>query len=149
MFSLALCYVANEEDHTGYVKPYGWVHTIAHASELLLSIVKHQQMREFMVEEVLKSIYEMFIKQMEIFRDKEEKRIGLVVLEMLKRKQLSIVQLKEWIDQFKEYYASDRLLEVKDFRSKENVVNMLNYMLLFIETETLELKESIKEFNRI
>lgn len=102
-----------------------------------------------MVEEVLKSIYEMFIKQMEIFRDKEEKRIGLVVLEMLKRKQLSIVQLKEWIDQFKEYYASDRLLEVKDFRSKENVVNMLNYMLLFIETETLELKESIKEFNRI
>lgn len=148
LFELALYHIANEKDHTGYLEPYGWVHTIAHVSELLLAMVKHQDMPKDMVDAMLKGIYEMFIKQKEIFQDKEEKRIGLVIVEMLKRKLVSMSQLKIWIDQLQNHYATDHFLEVKDFRSKENVVNMLNYMLLFMEEEAL-LKERIKRFNRI
>lgn len=148
LFELALYHIANEKDHTGYLKPYGWIHTIAHASELLLAMVKHQDMRKDVVNLMLRGIYKMFIKQKEIFRDKEEKRIGLVIVEMLKRKQVSMSQLINWIDQLQEHYATDHLLEVKDFRSKENVVNMLNYMVLFMEEDAL-LKERIKAFNRI
>lgn len=141
-------HIANERDATGYLAPYGWVHTIAHSSELLLAIAGHSLVNEKITEDILNGIYKMFIKQTEVFRDREEKRIGLVLIEMLEKDRLSITGFISWINQFAEYYETSKLKEVKDFRSKENVANMLNFIWLLIgEEEVREGKEAVKGFN--
>lgn len=88
------------------------------------------------------------MKQENVFSDREEKRVGLVLLEMLERKKLSVSQFKKWIEQMAKHYDTEKLLETKDFRSKENVVNMLNYVLLYMEEPMArELRENIKQLN--
>lgn len=148
VFQMSMEHIARERDATGYLAPYGWVHTIAHSSELLLSVVRHSHFQKEMSEAVLNAIAMMFKKQEKIFEDREEKRVGLVLREMLENKKLSVAQFRCWIEQMAKHYEVDNLKEVKDFRSKENVVNMLNCVLLSMEeAEAREVRDIIKELN--
>lgn len=148
VFEMSIEHLSKERDATGYLKPYGWVHTIAHSSELLLRAVCHSMFQKELAEPVLNAVAAMFMKQENVFSDREEKRVGLVLLEMLESKKLSVSQFKKWIEQMAKHYDTEKLLETKDFRSKENVVNMLNYVLLYMEEPMArELRENIKQLN--
>ncbi|MBG9979905.1 DUF2785 domain-containing protein [Facklamia sp. DSM 111018] len=150
IFSKAITALTEEKCFKGYDSHYGWIHSIAHLSELLLSIVKHSSYTGVLNKNLLDAIYHCLISQSEVFGDGEEKRLALVILSLIKHGKLKEHELETFCSKLADYYNTMNSEEVSKYRSKDNVANMFNYISQFLDTEKHSyLIKFIQEFNGI
>lgn len=145
IFNDVIIALENEVLASGYLAPYGWIHSIAHYAELLLRITNTSRYQSTDNVKVLVAIFKCLVNRKAVFTDSEEKRLALILVALYKRDYLSVEELLEWLHQFKIYFEFFPGKSVEELRSKENIVNMFNYLLLSVEDS--ELREAIKEFN--
>lgn len=147
IFRDAIKHISQEPNAHGYLKEFGWVHSIAHAAELLLRVVQHSMYPQSLNKDLLAALTSCFTKQKQLFSDAEEKRIGLVLTSMIKHNKLSLKAFEEWLDALKGHYNTLDTLSVATFRSQENLVNMLNDMNVYLDDENFT--STIKTFRTI
>lgn len=122
-----------EISNIGYVEKYGWIHSISHLSEFILSIIKHFKFDDMYITDIIEGIFCCLTKQKEVFKDEDEKRIALIILYLLDNNKFSFENFKNFINNFNNFYKEKSLDKnyINYIRSKENVKNMLNFISLF------------------
>lgn len=143
----AIRFFESEEDSTGYTEASGWVHTMAHASELLLGIARHSGCDRRMAELMLDAIFTALVRRDALFTDGDEKRIALIPMALLVRNLVKREEIAAWIRRFAEYYEQAPG-EIGSIRSRGNVSNLLSFMSLFPEVRgSEEISEEIRRFH--
>lgn len=145
----AIRFFEAEEDSTGWTEANGWVHTMAHASELLLGVARHSCCGRETAERMMNAIFTALGKREALFTDGEEKRIALIPLALLVRKLVTPEEIVVWIRRFTEYYESQPE-SIGAIRSRGNVCNVLSFMALFPEVRgSGEILEEIGRFHSV
>ncbi|MGF3113987.1 DUF2785 domain-containing protein [Facklamia sp. P12945] len=106
-----LTYFYKELDFSGYADCFGWVHTFAHAADLMVAIVKHPLFNKTNLEAIWKAIMNYF-RKIEIKPvDDEEDRLVYIIKELFVHNILHEDKFKVWINREnfprrnnKEYY---------------------------------------------
>ncbi len=141
----AIHFFESEEDSTGYTEANGWVHTMAHASELLLGIARHSVCDRHTAELMLEAVFTALVKREALFTDGDEKRIALIPLTLLFRKLVKPEEIVAWIRRFAKYYEQSSGA-IGSIRSRGNVLNLLSFMSIFPEVRGSE--AILKEISR-
>lgn len=103
LFDGVLAYFEQEQDLRGYDPQKGWLHPTAHTADVLKFLARNPKTDKNGLEQILAALASKLKKQQPvIFTHNEDERIALVVLDVLKREQLSRKQLKTWLETFNE-----------------------------------------------
>lgn len=116
LFQAALTYLDQEKDSRGYDKEKGWIHCSAHAAEFLLNASNHDLFPDTDLTRILPSLVQHLNQQTEIFSAGEERRLALVLTNLIIKGRLSTDQLLhdlgnyDWPDQTpNDYFAKINL----------------------------------------
>lgn len=82
LFQQSLNYLKVEKDYTGWSDSYGWVHAFAHGADFLLYASQHPEFPESFAT-IWQSIVTVFKHQSSIFNANEEKRLAVVVSQLV------------------------------------------------------------------
>lgn len=139
IFNYAFEYLKSETDVTGWSADYGWVHSLAHGSEFLLYVGLHDAFPKERIAEILDTLTHVLKKQTQVFTAGEDRRIAILLAQLILQKKLTQEQIADWIedldflDQSPEtYFASLNL---------ENVLICLYFSLEKENALTARLKE--------
>ncbi|QIL49209.1 DUF2785 domain-containing protein [Vagococcus hydrophili] len=137
-FNQASLYLRRERNQTGYSTKYGWIHITAHGADFLAASCCHSDFGKERVGEVLKTIESVFKHLQEPLTHQEDRRLAVVILELLENKMLGDEELAEWLGNIKL-----PLTEVVDYQIQSNFNNFLAAIYFKLETEG-QLSENLK-----
>lgn len=151
----SVSYLISEQDTRGYVDEKGWAHSVAHGSDLLVSIVKHSKFR---IEDsiiILDTIHNCLFKDA-TYTDEEDERLVFVIQAQFERN-LDEKILEKWILQILkdlELIYFNEGFSNKYFRTKFNITNFLKslYFIIGFKNEKSNIRElinrSLKELHQ-
>ncbi|GHO44035.1 DUF2785 domain-containing protein [Ktedonospora formicarum] len=94
----ALAYYQSERDLRGYVSVKGWAHSVAHGADLLLAFAHNRYVHQLELEHILDVVaWRITAPAHEVFIDREDERLAVVVFEALSRELLPMSFLQQWI----------------------------------------------------
>jgi uncharacterized protein DUF2785 len=101
LFDSVLDYFQAEQDLRGYDAQKGWIHATAHTADILKFLARNSKTDADGLEKILAVIVaKVTYPQAVIFTHNEDERIALIVLDVLKRENLSRKSLKAWLGKF-------------------------------------------------
>jgi hypothetical protein len=100
LFDAGLDYLLAETDRRGWVPEMGWIHATAHAADLLKFLVRNPVTDRDDHRRVLAALHTLLTRPGPVFKDDEEDRLVLVVVDVLGRETIGDAELVEWIDGF-------------------------------------------------
>ena len=94
----AIRYLSDETDLRGYVPDKGWAHSAAHTADLLRRLAANPRSGAADLMAILEAIgAKMLAPTQHAYVDKEEYRLGLAVLAVLRRERLPVMDVAAWI----------------------------------------------------
>ncbi|WP_049618585.1 DUF2785 domain-containing protein [Streptococcus sp. X13SY08] len=96
LFQLALQYLTKESDATGWSAESGWVHAFAHGADFLLYASQHPDFPET-YDAIWQTIIMVFRNQQQVFTANEEKRLAIVVSQLVLQEKIGQQDLFNWI----------------------------------------------------
>lgn len=130
LFDWSLFYLTKENDSQGWHKNNGWIHAIAHGAELLLSASLHDAFPKERLEEVWKNLLTCLQSQKQVFSAGEERRLALVIAQLLSHQKLDPDWLAEQIRQMDWEKQSPQ-----DYFAWLNLENTLSSLYLLLSKE--------------
>lgn len=131
IFVAALSYLTQEEDTTGWSDTYGWVHAIAHGAEFLMQVGLHDNFPSDKMQDIWDCLLFVLKKPKKIFTAGEERRLAILITQLLIAGKLDQNQLADWVGQ----------LELPDLSPQEYFcrVNVENFLAaIFLQLEKAE-----------
>lgn len=136
LFDTALQYLEEETDTRGWHEEYGWMHAVAHEAELLLSACLHQQFPAEKLPLVWSTIIALLQRQTQAFSAGEERRLALIMSQLISQEKLNQHEVASWIEQTHfpdqspaEYFAQinfeNFLLALSAYLEKEEILSPL------------------------
>lgn len=136
LFDTALQSLKEETDVSGWHEEYGWIHVIAHEAEFLLSACLHQQFPAEKLSLVWSTIIDLLYRQTQVFSAGEERRLALIISQLISQEKLTQNELAFWIEQItfsdnspSEYFAQinfeNFLLALSTYLEKEEILSPL------------------------
>lgn len=98
LFDAAFNYLVAETDITDWHTEYGWVHALAHGSKLLLSVGLHDCFPKERIVEILDTLTHVLKKQTQVFTAGEDRRIAILLAQLILQKKLTQEQIADWIE---------------------------------------------------
>jgi Protein of unknown function (DUF2785) len=100
LLEAGIAYLLDETDRRGWVPEMGWIHATAHAADLLKFLVRNPLTDRDDHRRVLAALQTLLTGTGPVFKDDEEDRLVLVVVDVLGRETIGDAELVEWIDGF-------------------------------------------------
>lgn len=95
----ALDYLAGERDLRGYVPTKGWAHSAAHTADLLTMLARSRHLRADELRQIMRAIADKLGANVEhVYIYKEDERLALTAMAVLRRDLLDRAFVGEWID---------------------------------------------------
>jgi hypothetical protein len=95
----ALNYCAAEKDVRGYDLEMGWLHSPAHTADLLKFLARNTKTTALEHQRILEAVAHKVVEgRTEVFSHSEYERLGLVVLDIIRRGTLDEQALRAWVD---------------------------------------------------
>ncbi len=143
LFDEALLFLERETDSRGWEESIGWIHAIAHGAEFLLAASLHQDFPSSKIKTVWQTTILLLKRQATIFSAGEERRLALLISQLILQQKLSQTDLASWIEQttFRDQTATD-------YFEQGNFENFLLAISTYLEKEealTPLLKHTILE----
>lgn len=129
-FQIAHTYLENETDFRGYDPLIGWIHPIAHGSELLLAASLHPAFPKQSLLSVWETILTVFKQQKTVFSAGESDRLAHVILQLILANKLDQGNLTTWISQLQ---LPDH--QPNDYFYSLNIISFLSYLYLHLDKE--------------
>ena len=122
-FVVALAYLAQETNRTGYSERYGWVHGFAHGGDFLASVVQHDLFAATRMADVSATLLAVVKKSTTPFLDGEERRLAEVIYQALLSGKLAQKDFAQWLQGL-----TFPLVENADYYQLALFENMLAYV---------------------
>lgn len=138
LFQMALDYINNENDTRGYDDTFGWIHALAHGSELLLAVSLHHAFPKKNLATIWETIHALFKRQQNVFSSGEPERFANVIVQLILAEKLEQRQLVQWLEQID---FPD--VEPTDYFRSLNMKQWISYIYFHLEKEG-QLEETLK-----
>lgn len=136
LFDIALQYLEEETDNRGWHEEYGWIHSVAHEAEFLLSACLHPQFPAEKLPLVWSTIVALLQRQIQVFSAGEERRLALIMSQLISQEKLNQHEVASWVEQTHfldqspaEYFAQinfeNFLLALSAYLEKEEILSPL------------------------
>lgn len=145
-FDAASAYLEKENDFTGYVEPYEWVHAFAHGGDFLRNCLLHPDFPEANQLNALKAISGVFLRLPAYFVTGEERRLAAAVYQPLLQGYLSQETVVRWLDQV--HFPIDTLTDRMRLACFENFLAALYFHVVEQVELTPELKDRLMRYLR-
>lgn len=140
LFKAALTYFQEEKDNRGYDSTIGWIHCRAHAAEFLLHASNHKACPQVILDQILPQFISFFQSQTQVFTGGEERRLALVLANLVMSDKLSSQNLLDTLRTLD--FPQERAC---DYFAKLNVDNFLSTLYFQLKTHD-KLDDKLEEY---
>jgi Protein of unknown function (DUF2785) len=121
----ALTYFRDERDTRGFDAQKGWIHTVAHTSDLLKFLARSRYLSGEDQGRILEALVAKLHAVSEVFGQGEDQRMARVVISIVRRSDLQKDAIRAWFDQRKADAKFPDKPSVESLRFEQNTLHFL------------------------
>lgn len=132
-----------EKKVIGYHEKYGWIHNVAHSSELVMSIMSHRFIKNLEVSNLIDKVITSFSVYENHLVDGEEKNLALLIVYSIKTNSVKVTDIyNKLFTIVKEVTQNNE--DYMILRIKANISRMLSFLILLLENDNCELLNELQ-----
>jgi Protein of unknown function (DUF2785) len=125
LLNAALTYFRDERDSRGFDEQKGWIHTVAHTSDLLKFLARSRYLSAEDQGRILEALVAKLHAVSEVFKQGEDQRMARVVISIARRSDLQKDVVRTWFDQRKADVKFPNKPSVESLRFEQNMLHFL------------------------
>ncbi len=152
----ALSYFADERDTRGFDETKGWIHTVAHTSDLLKFLARSRYLQVADQGRIMEALANKLHAAPNVFAHGEDERMARVVISLLHRPDLDLDAFRQWLNERKLDGKFPEKANLSNLRLMQNTRHILSSLLTEMSVDRLPfekgdeviaaLKDAVAEF---
>jgi hypothetical protein len=155
LLDAALAYYSAERDTRGFDATKGWIHTVAHSSDLLKFLARSRHLTVADQKRILDAVAAKLAAVPNVFGQGEDERMARVLLSLLHRPDVDADAIRQWINAISARAKFPSSPDIASLRSMQNTRHLLTSAWAEISVDsrpygeadalTTALKDSLRE----